>query len=100
MFKDNNLSVVSEKNFGVGSLIVTHTGDTYLVLPTDSYTYIRLLELNTMTFFSKPVEVSDINFLTRDEARKLTVAIDPNATMTDFSFDAKGLKYLKGPTYD
>ena len=96
MFKDINQSEISEKTFGVGSLIVDHTGETYLVLPTDSYTYIRLLGLNTMTFISKPIEVSDTNFLTKDEARKLVTAIDPNATMTDFSFDAKGLKFLKG----
>lgn len=95
MFKTNNYSKPDKKNFGVGSIIIEHTRETYLVIPYNENS-VRLLSLTTMEPSVKVVSVLDVHHLTQDEARKLVELIEGNNAFSDLTFKPEGFKFYKG----
>lgn len=99
MFKTNENSEISEKKFGVGSIIDCSSNGKYAVIGTISSTHKCVGLLNLQTFvleYAPGLRVGDLNFLTESEARQLidcTIGKTLNWTFTDFDLNAKGMKF-------
>lgn len=97
MFKTNQDSEISKQKFGVGSTVTGGQQSWLVIGSTDSSgKRVGLVNLDTFEFvgWSRGF-VSDLNFLTQQEARMLvdsTVGNKYQWTFTDFDLVSEGLK--------
>jgi hypothetical protein len=92
MFKDTTPTKIDRANFGAGSF-VKDGNDFFLVVARGGY--VALVSLNTFTLLGDGdnawVKVTDQNFLTEGEARKLCSIIE-GATFSDHELLPAGMK--------
>lgn len=84
IFRKDELSPVSLENFGVGSLIVA--GHDKYIVTSPKEKEISLLNAKTFQLVGRgpSIEVMDVNFLTKNEVRKLLNRSIPTHTFSDF----------------
>lgn len=92
MFKDTSKSVISPKNFGVGSLIRVQSPERSWLVVASTTTAILLVDLSTFELSKKCAVVEDCNHLTENEARMVVSLTDIGYTFSDFDLEAKGMK--------
>lgn len=89
MFKTNQPSEMNYNKCGVGSIM--KMGNCKYLICASTKNSVYIIDLHTFIDVSgSNIDVSDINFLTEDEVRKLGYSLQ--CTLSDFEFDNKGFK--------
>lgn len=96
MFKDNNITPMSDDKFGAGSVVCglpNRLDEVWLVVRLHDNS-VCLISNTEFKMIGKPVQVNDPNYLTEAEARELVNQVGNilNWTFTDFSLLTKGHK--------
>ena len=77
--------------FGVGSIIIGGRSRYLVCSQFDNFLF--LLDLKTFREASDgAVEVTDVNFITENEARALVHSLSDGGAFSDYNYDSKGLK--------